>query len=202
MQLVFLGEDEQWEEISKSVTDNECIRVHSTTEFYAQEAEIYLYTKEDFMQLDFAKINKPLLIHSVTQTLVQLNTPKNVLRINGWQTFLQRPVWEIVGTITPKIIETLSTFLQKKIISVSDEVGFATAKIVSMIINEAYFALEFEVSSKAEIDIAMKLGTNYPYGPFEWAKKIGEKNIYNLLKTLSVHQKKYTPSNLLKKEAE
>ena len=83
-----------------------------------------------------------------------------------------------------------------------DEVGFATANIVSMIINEAYFALEVEVSSKAEIDIAMKLGTNYPYGPFEWAKKIGEKNIYNLLKTLSVHQKKYTPSNLLKKEAE
>ena len=33
-------------------------------------------------------------------------------------------------------------------------------------------------------------------------KKIGEKNIYNLLQTLSVHQKKYTPSNLLKKEAE
>jgi 3-hydroxybutyryl-CoA dehydrogenase len=202
MQVVFLGEDEQWEELSKSIVDNECIRVHSIIEFYAQEAEIYLYAKEDFTQLDFTKINKPLLIHCVTQTLEELNTPKNVLRINGWQTFLQRPVWEIVGTITPKIIETLSTFLQKKIISVPDEVGFATAKIVSMIINEAYFALEDEVSSKSEIDIAMKLGTNYPYGPFEWAKKIGEKNIYNLLQTLSVHQKKYTPSNLLKKEAE
>ena len=40
------------------------------------------------------------------------------------------------------------------------------------------------------------LGGEYKY------KKIGEKNIYNLLQTLSVHQKKYTPSNLLKKEAE
>ena len=55
MQLVFLGEDEQWEEISKSVTDNECIRVHSITEFYAQEAEIYLYTKEDLCNLILPK---------------------------------------------------------------------------------------------------------------------------------------------------
>ena len=53
MQLVFLGEDEQWEEISKSVTDNECIRVHSITEFYAQEAEIYLYTKESIVCTEY-----------------------------------------------------------------------------------------------------------------------------------------------------
>ena len=45
--------------------------------------------------------------------------------------------------------------------------GFISARVVSMIINEAYFALEEEVSSKEEIDTAMKLGTNYPYGPFD-----------------------------------
>jgi 3-hydroxyacyl-CoA dehydrogenase len=44
-----------------------------------------------------------------------------------------------------------------------------------MIINEAYFALEDNVSTKAETDIAMKLGTNYPYGPFEWGQLIGLK---------------------------
>jgi 3-hydroxybutyryl-CoA dehydrogenase len=32
-----------------------------------------------------------------------------------------------------------------------------------------------EISTKAEIDIAMKLGTNYPYGPFEWSEKSGWK---------------------------
>ncbi len=44
---------------------------------------------------------------------------------------------------------------------------------MAMIINEAWHALAEEVSTKNEIDTAMKLGTNYPYGPFEWAEKIG-----------------------------
>ena len=70
-----------------------------------------------------------------------------------------------------------------------------------MIINEGYFALQNNVSTKEEIDIAMKLGTNYPYGPFEWSKKIGLKNIYALLQKLSITDKRYTPSSLLTAEA-
>jgi 3-hydroxybutyryl-CoA dehydrogenase len=202
MPIVFLGEDYQWEELSKSIIDNECIRVHSINDFYSTEGDIYLFLQDDISTINFAQLNKPVLINSVTKTLAQLTTPTNVLRINGWQTFLQRPVWEITGIVTTEIIKSLSSSLQKKIITVPDEIGFATAKVVSMIINEAYFALQDEVSSKAEIDIAMKLGTNYPYGPFEWATKIGIKNIYTLLHTLSEQQKRYTPSSLLKKEVE
>ena len=70
-----------------------------------------------------------------------------------------------------------------------------------MIINEAYFALEEEVSTKDEIDIAMKLGTNYPFGPFEWAERIGVENVYELLNHLSISNKRYKPSRLLQKEA-
>ena len=70
-----------------------------------------------------------------------------------------------------------------------------------MIINEAYFALEEGVSTKEEIDTAMKLGTNYPYGPFEWAKKIGLKNIFQLLDKLHKTNLRYEPAALLKKEA-
>jgi 3-hydroxybutyryl-CoA dehydrogenase len=202
MPIVFLGEDYQWEELSKSIIDNECIRVHSINDFYSTEGDIYLFLQDDISTINFTQLNKPVLINSVTKTLAQLTTPTNVLRINGWQTFLQRPVWEITGIVTTEIIKSLSSSLQKKIITVPDEIGFATAKVVSMIINEAYFALQDEVSSKAEIDIAMKLGTNYPYGPFEWATKIGIKNIYTLLHTLSEQQKRYTPSSLLKKEVE
>ena len=69
-----------------------------------------------------------------------------------------------------------------------------------MIVNEAYFALEQQVSSKEEIDIAMKTGTNYPYGPFEWGKLIGIKNIYALLMELSRLDKRYQPSDPLKQE--
>ena len=70
-----------------------------------------------------------------------------------------------------------------------------------MIINEAYFAKGEYVSTEKEIDIAMKLGTNYPHGPFEWATIIGIKNIYELLKTLSEPDTRYKPSPLLEQEA-
>ena len=73
--------------------------------------------------------------------------------------------------------EKILSLLNRKPEWVPDVKGFISSRIVSMIINEAYFALEENVSTKEEIDIAMKLGTNYPYGPFEWSKKIGLKNI-------------------------
>ena len=48
----------------------------------------------------------------------------------------------------------------------------------------------------------MKLGTNYPHGPFEWAPAmIGVKNIFALLDVLSQTDKRYSPSSLLKQEA-
>ena len=47
----------------------------------------------------------------------------------------------------------------------------------------------------------MRLGTNYPYGPFEWSKKIGLKNIATLLTELSLTEKRYHPADLLLKEA-
>ena len=67
-----------------------------------------------------------------------------------------------------------------------------------MIINEAFFALEEKISSPTEIDMAMKLGTNYPEGPIAWAKQIGAKHIYQLLSELSKKSDRYFPHALLK----
>jgi 3-hydroxybutyryl-CoA dehydrogenase len=69
-----------------------------------------------------------------------------------------------------------------------------------MIVNEAYYTLEKEVSTKEEIDIAMKSGTNYPYGPFEWSRKIGLKNIFEMLNRLRNKNKLYDVSTLLTHE--
>lgn len=68
-----------------------------------------------------------------------------------------------------------------------------------MIINEAYFTLGESVSSENEIDIAMKLGTNYPYGPFEWARLIGLRNIHSLLEKLTQEDIRYLPAPRLLK---
>lgn len=141
-----------------------------------------------------------LIISSVVNPLNELVS--GCIRINGWNTFLKRPIIEAAGNDNMKNkTEEVFSFFHKKMEWVADIAGFITPRVVASIINEAFFALEEEVSTKAEIDTAMKLGTNYPFGPFEWSEKIGIKNIYALLKHLSEKQKRYQPAPLLIKEA-
>jgi len=75
-----------------------------------------------------------------------------------------------------------------------------SARVIAMIINEAYFGLGDEITSKTETDIAMKLGTNYPYGPFEWSEKIGLQKIYALLKKLNKSDSRYAIAPAMEKD--
>jgi 3-hydroxybutyryl-CoA dehydrogenase len=84
---------------------------------------------------------------------------------------------------------------------VPDIPGMVGARILCSIINEAYYALQDQVSSREEIDTAMKLGTNYPIGPFEWGSKIGLPQVHALLLTLSRTESRYAPARALEQEA-
>lgn len=85
---------------------------------------------------------------------------------------------------------------------VQDRVGMVRARILFMIINEAYYTVQEGTASKRDIDQAMKLGTNYPKGPFEWCGLIGLKNIYETLNALyeDTHEERYKICPLLKTE--
>jgi 3-hydroxybutyryl-CoA dehydrogenase len=51
---------------------------------------------------------------------------------------------------------------------VEDTAGLVVARTVAMLVNEAADAVQQGVCSSEGADIAMKLGVNYPAGPFEW----------------------------------
>lgn len=140
-----------------------------------------------------------IIINSVTKPVSQ----RPWVRINGWNGFLGRPIVE-AATKNKKVCEAVEAVfaqLNKTVEWLPDEVGFIAPRVIAAIINEAYFALEEGVSSKSEIDIAMKLGTNYPYGPFEWCEKIGAANIVSLLNNLAAQFPRYQPAKLLTEEA-
>lgn len=141
-----------------------------------------------------------IIVNAVTDTLEHL--PENFVRINGWPGFLKRSSVEAAcnNHLVKGGAEEIFASFHKTTEWVPDKAGFITATIISMIINEAYFALGENVSSKEEIDIAMKLGTNYPFGPFEWAQQIGLKRISELLSTRAATHPRYTPAGLLLKE--
>jgi 3-hydroxybutyryl-CoA dehydrogenase len=71
-----------------------------------------------------------------------------------------------------------------------------------MIINEAYYTVQERTALPEDIDQAMKLGTNYPKGPFEWCREIGINNVYHLLDSmyLDTREERYKICSLLKQE--
>lgn len=62
---------------------------------------------------------------------------------------------------------------------------YVFARVLVSVINEAMWAVSDGVATKQDIDTAMKLGTNYPRGPFEWSKIIGDDLIRELLGSLN-----------------
>jgi 3-hydroxybutyryl-CoA dehydrogenase len=197
--VVVAASDEQWNELTGSRPGIAWQRVDNAAGFSQyKDADAFFSLINDEILPEFESLKKPVFINSVVQTLT--TTTINVYRINGWATFLNRSVWEISGTANDEV-EVIFKSLNIKINFVKDEPGFIAARVIAMIINEAYFAVEDNVSSKAEIDTAMKLGTNYPFGPFEWAAKIGNKNVLALLQQLYATDSRYKPSEFLIKEA-
>lgn len=209
MQVVVLGNDAYQKELVQDTTDNsaEVVWITSANEFLAyKQADAYIdllfdNTAERKSVLQ-KLLPKPVIINSVLQTLQE--TGENFIRIGAWSTFLQGSVVEgsCLKDNLKQQAESVLKYFGKSIEWLPDVPGFITPRVVSMIINEAHFALEEGVSTKEEMDTAMKLGTAYPYGPFEWSEKIGLQNIFALLESLSKTQPRYTPAPLLQKGGE
>jgi len=119
----------------------------------------------------------------------------------AWPTFLQREIAELsAGENHRPEAEKIMELLNRKTAWCNNAKSFISARVVAMIINEAYMALEEGIASKQDIDIAMQLGTHYPHGPFAWAQKIGYKRIAGLLENLSCTDERYRPCRLLQAE--
>jgi 3-hydroxybutyryl-CoA dehydrogenase len=206
MQLVVLANEILKEELLSNGAANETEivwidRVEEFTNYKNADGYVDLLFENITSRIELLKSLsfKAIIVNSVVDTLKSMDAP--FIRINAWPGFLKRQLVEAcsIDETIKKEAEKIFELLNKKIEWVPDKPGFVTARVISMIINEAWFALREGISTKQEIDIAMKLGTNYPYGPFEWGDKIGLKNIYRLLKEMSGENSKYQPAELLEK---
>lgn len=105
---------------------------------------------------------------------------------NALPGFISQGKWEISlyrKFQTPEL-DKLAKQLGIEYLPVEDRIGLIKPRIICMIINEACFTLQEGTATIEDIDLGMKLGTNYPHGPFEWCDKIGITPVFETLAAL------------------
>lgn len=88
----------------------------------------------------------------------------------------------------------------KEVIVVKEAPAFAVNRILCIMLNEAFFALDEGVASAEDIDKGMVLGCNHPIGPLALSDLVGNETLLHVMEGL--HRElgdKYRPAPLLKK---
>jgi 3-hydroxybutyryl-CoA dehydrogenase len=86
---------------------------------------------------------------------------------------------------------------------IDDAPGLVVTRTVAMLVNGAVDAWHKGVASAADIDTAMRLGTNYPLGPLAWGDRWGPGTIMGVLDAMQAWygEDRYRPSALLRRIA-
>jgi 3-hydroxybutyryl-CoA dehydrogenase len=127
-----------------------------------------------------------------------------IIGMNTLPTFINRNLAEVclLHPDDQMVFEEIFSKLGWTCSWVQSRVGLVTPRVVLMIINEAYYTVQEGTATKEDIDLGMKLGTNYPKGPFEWAESIGLDYVYHSLSALyeDTRDERYKICPLLKTE--
>lgn len=93
--------------------------------------------------------------------------------------------------------------LGKKVSVIGDVPGMIVARTVARIVDLAHDAVAKGVATEEDIDTAMRLGVNYPLGPFEWSRRLGRGWAYDVLDDLHLRDPsgRYAPSLALYRRA-
>lgn len=129
--------------------------------------------------------------------------PEKTIAMHFFNPVQKMPLVEIVRGLetsddTATAIKRVAEKMGKETVVINEFPGFVTSRISCLVGNEAFYMLQEGLGTPEEIDKAIKLGLNYPMGPFELADLVGLDARLNNLKYL--HEKlgeKYRPAPLL-----
>ena len=213
MNIYVIGNSHQSKEIRSKINTEHSVELVDSLDDIIEDsvAAVFDFSFDDSpddLESYAGLTNIHLFINAIRVSLAELtffadNKLPNLYGIAGDPTFLERPLLEVSAHVNNKAdAKELFSQLGLDATLVDDRVGLVTPRIVSMIINEAYFTVMEGTATREDIDTGMKLGTNYPMGPFEWASNWGIANIYELLEAMYLDSKdeRYKICPLLKQE--
>ena len=142
---------------------------------------------------------------SITEMAANTTRPDRVI---GTHFFNPVPVMRLLEIIrgyetsdeTLEIAREWGKKIGKEVIVVKEAPAFAVNRILCVMINEAFFALEEGIASAEDIDKGMMLGCNHPIGPLALSDLVGNETLLRVMEGL--HKElgdKYRPAPLLKK---
>jgi 3-hydroxybutyryl-CoA dehydrogenase len=148
------------------------------------------------------------MVITATEQATWIKKKHRLIGIAALPGFSAASIAEIAPTIyTPvESIEVARRFylsIGKEIEVVQDRIGMVLPRIVCQLVNEAAFALQEDIATPEMIDLAVKLGLNYPYGPIEWADRIGVRQVHSVLSALEndLNEPRYRISPVLRQMA-
>lgn len=99
---------------------------------------------------------------------------------------------------TVETIKQVAVNMGKEMVVINEFPGFVTSRISALVGNEAFYMLQEGLGTAEEIDKAIKLGLNYPMGPFELVDLVGlDTRLNNLNYLYDKLGEKYRPAPLL-----
>lgn len=212
MKILIIGDAENFEEFKLKFGDDHQYTVSESLEevidsLTSQEV-IFDFTIETAPEnvLSYTEVKIPVFLNTVKFTLAEImylhGPSENLFGFNGIKTFVNRKHLEVTAITSIEKAEEVLNELKTNYLKVDDRVGMVTPRVIFMIINEAFYTVQEGTASREDIDLGMKLGTNYPFGPFEWLSLIGIEDVYETLEALyeDTKEERYKICPLLKKE--
>lgn len=140
---------------------------------------------------------------SPTEIASYAKRPEKTIAMHFFNPVHKMPLVEIVRGLetsdeTAATVRKVAEQMGKETVVIHEFPGFVTSRISCLVGNEAFYMLQEGLGTPEEIDKAIKLGLNYPMGPFELADLVGLDARLNNLRYL--HEKlgeKYRPAPLL-----
>ena len=215
MKIAVIGERENFEELQAKLGAHHQYTFFSDIdpsgfEYLQEQDVIFHFTIDengDHMELLNEIDDVPIFLNTVKVTLAELfftyGKPKvSTFGFNGLPGFFDRDLLEVTAPGHGAQLETVLSELKVDFLTCDDRVGMVTPRVIMMIINEAYYTVQEGTASREDIDLGMKLGTNYPYGPFEWVDRVGIHHVYEVLEALyeDTKDERYKICPLLKKK--
>lgn len=120
----------------------------------------------------------------------KLQHPERVVGYGVLASLENQNVVEIVdsentGDDALELAQELFESMGRRVVLLEPVPGLFLGRVIGSIVNEAVAAVEEGVASPDDIDLAMRLGTNYPLGPIAWGSEIGGDRIARILRRVA-----------------